>query len=176
MAVDPLPGLAGVLLLYVAPGLGLAAALFPERFRPARERGRAWLEVATLAFVLSLAVTILFGEMLQASTTGFSASWSSPTLEFLDGIVAAMGLGVGAVRGAFSRDPLPEVSPEPSEAATWPTLRELEHLTLEERRLKRALRSEGLAPAERSRLEAERLEVEEARRAVLRRREVELAA
>ena len=178
MAVSPALAALGLVVLYLLPGLGLAAAVFPERFRPARERRRALVEVAALAVVMSVAVTILFGEALQASAAGFSASWSDPTLELLDGGLGLAGLAVGALRGAFSEGPsgeLPPAVPSENEEA-WPALRQLERLAREERRIDRSLRRADLAASERTELERRRAAIREERSGLLRRRERDYAA
>jgi hypothetical protein len=175
MAVPLALSLAGLLLLFVAPGLGLSAALFPEKVRPARDRGRAWLELAALSVIVSLAVTVLLGEFLQASSLGFSASWSDPGLELLDGAVALAGLVVAIVRGAFGSTPLPEPPNDP-DAGGWPALRSFEGLAREERRIERELAAPGLASDRRRELEARREELRAERESLRRRREAEFAA
>jgi hypothetical protein len=167
----------GLLLLYLLPGLGLSAAVFPERFRPAPERRRALLEVAVLSVVMSLSVTVLFGEALQASSLGFSATWSDPTLELLDGAVAVAGLAIGGMRGAFSAAPEAVGSPEnPVAVAPWPALRRLEQLAREERTLTRSLRDASLSAPDRKDLERRRGAVTAERAELLAQREGDLAA
>lgn len=176
MAVGLGLAIVGVLLLYVAPGFGVTAALFPERLRPSDARARSWLEVATLAFVLSLAMTILFGELLQATPAGFSATWSVPSLQVLDGLVAVMGVGVGAVRGAFSRRTDPVGTGGTVGEGTWPALRELERLAEARRAVDRSLREPGLLPARREELDRRRRELDDEDALLRRRREAEFAA
>ncbi|MFY9717906.1 MAG: DUF1616 domain-containing protein, partial [Thermoplasmata archaeon] len=63
-AVELLEATVGGLLLFVVPGFTLARCLFPEwRFRGPDGARRA-LETATLAFVLSIALTVLVGSAL----------------------------------------------------------------------------------------------------------------
>jgi hypothetical protein len=178
MATNLLLAAAGLYVLYLAPGLGLAAALFPEKFHPRSDRWLAWMELAVLGVILSVSVTILWGELLQTIGPGFSASWSSPTLLLADGGTAAVGFSVGAIRGAFrsSKHEASLPSEAPGDLAAWPTLRELERMAREERRLTRALERPGLENAERS-VASQRLESIRAARERLRRaREAEYAA
>ncbi len=132
----------GLLLLFVLPGLTWTQATFPEwRFHGpgALERGVA---TAALAVLMSSAMTILVGFLLLNSAVGFSAAWSEPTLEGILAGVAVAGAIVAAVRGAYSHTaptgPAPE-SPAGDEGS-WRTIRELERLHREQRKLQHVRR------------------------------------
>lgn len=174
MATSPLLGLLALFLVFVLPGLGLTAAVFPERIRPARDRGRQALEVVALTLLASVSITVLLGELLQTVGPGFSASWSDPRLELLDLLIGGVGLVIGGARGAFRRGVDPGTQP-PGDPA-WETLRTLERLSAEERAIGRSLRRSDLSEAERRSLEQRRRELAEARRDLGRRREAEYAA
>jgi hypothetical protein len=105
-AVDLLQATVGGLLLFVVPGFALARCLFPEwRFRGPDGARRA-LETATLAFVLSVALTVLVGSaLLGLAPGGFAAAWGDPVLEVALAAVAVVAFAAGAVRGAYSRIP-----------------------------------------------------------------------
>lgn len=172
-----LTGPAALVLLFVVPGFGVTCAVFPERIRPARDRNRVWLEVATVTFLTSLSVTILLGELLQAGP-GFSASWGDPRLELLDLAVGVVGLGFGRARGAFRR---PATAPGvPGETSAprggWETLRALERLTAEERSIDRRLRRASLPATERDELERRRDDLARERRKIVDQRRSEYAA
>ncbi len=176
MGVSPAAAIAGLAVLFLLPGLGLTAALFPERFRPALDRALAAVEVVALSVIVSLSVTILFGELLQTAGPGFSASWSDPRLELLDLGLGLAGLGVGAVRGAFRRS-VPATPPEtPAGDRGWETLRTFERLDREERRIDRSLRGGGLGAGERADLERRRELIRAERQSLRERREREYAS
>ncbi len=177
MSVSPLLGLLAVLLFFVWPGFGLSVGLFPERLRPRADRGRIALELATLSVIVSLSVTILFGELLQAGP-GFSASWTDPRLEGLDALAGALGLGVGIARGALhpTETAVPSAPAPEGPREGWETLRTLERLDQERRTIDRRLRQGDLGAAERADLEARRARVDGERQAVRRLREAENAS
>jgi hypothetical protein len=174
MGFDPILGPVGLFLLYVAPGLGLAVAVFPEKLH----RQGGWegpIEIAVLAVVASVAITILIGSALAATPAGFSSTWSSPTLLLGDALIAVGGGIVGGFRWAQGSDA--GSSSEAEEArSTWGTLQALEALAHEERQVRRTLRHQAPSGPERSALQ-ERLEELRAEQAALRRaREAELAS
>lgn len=132
----------GLLLVFFLPGFGVAVATFPER----RSRGRSVLErgltTLTLSIVLSVALTVLLGYgLLALSPSGFAASWTNPTLEFGLGLIAALGLGVGWLRGAFSRNQPSAARPDPGEIDPYELTRELDRLRRESRRVRGRRRS-----------------------------------
>lgn len=143
-ALELFESVGGGLLLFVLPGLTLSRALFPEwRFRGA-DGARHALETATLAFVLSVALTILVGTgLLGLAPGGFAASWSDPALEVALAAVAAVALVAGLLRGAYSR--VPPVTggngPDPGGEDAWVLDRELARLHREERVLARRARA-----------------------------------
>ena len=143
MSVSPPAALAGLLLLFVLPGLATTFALFPEwRFRGPAAILRA-VEVAALSLILSVSYTVLLGFVLLNSPSGFSAAWSSPTLELLLAAVTIVGFSVAIARGAFRRGAatLPRaLEPSPGEEGGWEILRELESLARQERRLTHSVR------------------------------------
>ena len=176
--VDLAESIAGGLLLFVLPGLATARALFPEwRFRGPDGLRRA-LETVTLAFVLSVALTVLVGSLLLGvAPGGFAASWSDPILEAALAAVTVVAVLAGALRGAYSRSPparsLP--APEPGGAGAWELGRELDRLHREDRRLVHRLR--GLTAEDPQVADIERQRAELARRieGLERRREEEYA-
>jgi hypothetical protein len=174
MPFDPVLGPIGLFVLYGAPGLGVAAALFPEKFT----RRAGWeelVEMAVLAVVGSVAVTILLGSVLAATPAGFSASWSSPALLLGDAVIAVAGGALGVARRVIAPT-VPPSSEDPEAANAWPTLRSLESMAQEERHLRRALRRRENDAAERSALESRLTALQAERDSVRRAREAELAS
>lgn len=155
MATEPAEILLGLLLVFFLPGFGAVAATFPEwryRGRGGWERG---LTALTLSVVLSVSLTVLVGYgLLALSPSGFAASWTDPTLETVLALIAALGLGVGAVRGAFSGTPA--VRPEPQEPDPFELTRELDRLQRECRKIRRGRPAPDApdAPGLRAQLEA----------------------
>lgn len=143
MWYDPLGAAAGVLLVFVLPGLTSTKALFPEwRFRGPDALVRV-VEVAALSLVLSVGYTVLIGfGLLNLPGTGFSATWSDPILELLLLGVVLVGLALGWARGAYRSEPpaAPPLEDSGGEEGGWELLRETERLAREERRLRHALR------------------------------------
>jgi hypothetical protein len=166
---------AGVLLLFVLPGLTTAKALFPEWRLRGPERLLRSVELGTLSLVLSVGFTVLIGFGLLNLPVGFSAAWSDPLLEGLLAIVAIGGFIAGWARGAYRRDPPPAPSPEtsPGEDGAWEVVRTLELLAREERRIRHALRVDADGPAaaglraDLDRVQAEARRLGEARGALL---------
>ena len=178
MAVSAPEAALGLLLLYAAPGFGLTAAVFPEKVRFRKGAWLSGLEVALLSVLSSVSLTIIFGELLQSIGPGFSASWSDPRLLLANGAVTIVGLAAGAVRGAFGGRTIPTPVPEleRTDPTAWSTLRTLERLAREERKLARALRGAGLGAEERLGLEEELRSVRAERAALRESREGEYAA
>jgi hypothetical protein len=171
--------IAGVLLVFFVPGYAVTKAMFPEwRIRGAEAPLRL-VETVTLAFVLSVVLTVLVGyALLTAAPGGFQAYWSDPVLEAALAGAAAIGFVAGWVRGAYRREP-PQVSRIESgagEDGAWELTRELERLGREERRLNHILRNQGHDPAEQLRLREELDRVKTRREQLRERREVDYAA
>ena len=161
--------LAGVLLLFFLPGLGLVLAVFPEWRLHGPGSARTVLEAITLSFVLSVALTVLVGYLLlQAAPGGFQAYWTDPVLEVSLAAVAAVGFAVGAVRRAFPQGTEAPVPPSRGEEGAWELDRRLEHLGRRERSLERAIArgrvSDDRLPEARRELRALRSESEHLRR------------
>ena len=119
--VDLVSAVAGGLLLFVVPGLTVARALFPEwRFRGPDGLRRS-LETATLAFVLSVGLTVVVGTaLLGLAPGGFAASWGDPLLEAALAAIALVAFVAGVVRGAYSeRVPVPPPPVEPGSERAW---------------------------------------------------------
>jgi hypothetical protein len=134
---------AGILLIFFVPGFALTKAVFPEWRVRGPDAGLKAVEVATLSFVVSVALAVFVGYLLLlASPGGFQAYWSSPVLEAVLAAVALVGAIVAYARGAFSPVPPPGPSREPDtgEEGAWELMRELDRLTREERRLLHAIR------------------------------------
>jgi hypothetical protein len=174
MAFDLLLGPIGLFLLYGAPGLGLAAAVFPEKFT----RRAGWeelVEMSVLAVIGSVAVTILLGSILAAGPAGFGSSWSAPTLLLGDAVIGVLGAAVGAVRRGSHSDrrltDAPSVDP-----GGWTTLRSLERIAGEERRVHRSLRGVPKDGPARSALEARLVELRAERDALRNTREADFAS
>ena len=144
--MDPLAvgeAVAGGALLFVVPGFAVAKAVFPER----RVRGAAgvrWaLELAALALVLSVVLTVTVGYLLLAGAPGgFSATWSDPLLEAVLAAIALLAFVAGALQGAYARVP-PVRGPlaeEPGTLGAWELSDRLDRLQRERGRLERELR------------------------------------
>jgi hypothetical protein len=180
MAVEQVLGVAaGVLLVFVLPGLALSKAIFPERrVRGPRaiERG---VELAAMSLVLSVALTVVAGFALaNAPGPGFAAAWSNPLLEVVLAAFTAVALAAAFARGAFDRvppeAPVPEAAPGADDG--WETLSALERLAADERHLRRALRRSRPESAEANRLRQELDAVIRRREEVERAREAEYAS
>ncbi len=164
----------GGALLFFVPGFTVARAVFPRlRFRgPNGLRGA--LETITLAFTLSVVLTVLVGFLLlRVAPGGFLANWSDPLLEACLGAIAAVALAVGLLEGAYARTLPPPPAREPGSGGPWELTRELDRLGAEERHLVRKLsgpRPDSEAPGElQERLDEVRSEL----RALQERREAE---
>jgi hypothetical protein len=139
-AGDVLEAIAGGLLLFVVPGLTVARALFPEWRFHGPDAARRSLETATLAFVLSVALTVLVGSaLLGLAPGGFSAAWSDPLLEAVLAGVALVGFVAGVLRGAYAAGRVPAAAagaPDPEEGP-FELVRRLDRLEREDRALRR---------------------------------------
>ncbi len=155
MSASALETVAGVLLVFVVPGLAWTFAIFPEWW-PVRGYAAA-LKVGTLGFVLSIAFTVIAGyALLSLSPAGFAASWSDPVLETVLALIAAVGAAVAAAQ-RWLRPSSAAGSPadSPDDTDPWVIDRRLERLAQEAAALRRAGRS---ASAEERRKIHERLE------------------
>lgn len=154
-------------LLFFVPGFAVARAVFPERrFRgPAGLRGA--FELVVLSFVLSVALTVLVGYVvLTVFPSGFSAAWSSPTIEVVLTAVTGVALAVGALEGSYRRAPSPSVpAADDGEEGAWELTQELDRLGARRRALRRA------APADASSAERTREEIDREEQAVATARE-----
>lgn len=173
--VEVLEGLGGAALLFFLPGLAVARAVFPERrFRgPAGLRGA--LELVVLSFVLSVVLTVLVGYLLLSAVPGgFSAGWSSPTLEIVLAGIALVALVVGLARGGYARQlPAPAGTTVPGEEGAWELTRELDHLRAQKQRLMAERRSVADRPQQAEALAREIARLTEAEELLARRREAD---
>lgn len=177
-SVNAAEAVVSLVLTFFLPGFALARATFPEwRFRGPNGTIRL-LETLTLSLFGSVALTVILGFGLLNSPVGFGATWSDPVLFGLLAAVAAVGLAAAAIRGAFSRVPpaAPPVEPDPEGDRAFATIRALEGLKAEERRLRHRLRVLPKSDPERERIasELEELQAQEARTVAA--REAELNA
>jgi hypothetical protein len=158
---------AGGLLLFVVPGFAVAKAVFPER-RLRSPGGVRWaIELAALALVLSVVLTVVVGYVLLAAAQGgFSASWSDPLLESGLAAIALVAFVVGVLEGAYARraPARPASATEPEETDPMALARRLDLLQRQRRALERDLRRLPPGDAEegeRLRRRIERLAAEE---------------
>lgn len=146
---------AGIILIFFLPGYALTKAVFPEWRIAGAEAGLRAVEVATLSFVLSVALTVFAGYLiLVAAPGGFQAYWSSPVLEAVLALLAVVGLVVAWRRGAFAKTPphIPQPPSDTGEEGAWELLRELDRIAREERKIQHTLRQSATSPSDRSRL------------------------
>jgi Protein of unknown function (DUF1616) len=179
VTTDPLLAAVGLLLLFFVPGYAVVKATFPEWRVRGPDALRRGLEIGTLAFVLSVVLTVVIGYVLLAGAPGgFQAAWSQPVLEAALAAIAAVAFVAGWVRGAYRRDP-PVVrnlaDPDAGEAGAWEITRELERLQREERRLLHRIRTSPPEGAARDRVEQELRQVREKVGEIQRLREAEYA-
>lgn len=178
--VDPFLAVVGGLLIFFLPGYTLTRLLWPER----RVRGsgglRTLLETVTLAFVLSVTLTVLVGYLLlTASPGGFQSYWSDPALEEVLAAVVVVTFVAGAVRGAYGRArsrPRPAEGTREGEEGAWELTRHLERLGRRERELERAIAGSERASPQETRLREELRAVVAERDDLRRKREDEYAA
>lgn len=168
----------GFALLFFVPGFVVSKALFPEW----RLRGPATLrrlvELVTLSFVLSVALTVFVGYLLLAGAPGgFGATWNYPLLEACLFGISLVALAVGLARGAYGRE-LPARRPAPAESdgeGAFELAAQLDELRREERRVRHELRTSGGSDAERGRLERRLDEIDRESADLRTRREEEYA-
>ncbi|MGA8543006.1 MAG: DUF1616 domain-containing protein [Thermoplasmata archaeon] len=171
--------IAGLLLLFFLPGYTLTKATFPEWRLRGREALLRFLETITLAFVLSVVLTVLAGSaLLAANPGGFQAYWTDPVLEALLAAIALVGFGVGWFRGAYRREPpsAPVRETGQGEEGAWELSRELDELRREERRIAHALRIGAQSASEEARLREELAHLRARRDELREQREAEYAA
>ncbi|MGP8077390.1 MAG: hypothetical protein ACLQD8_07620 [Thermoplasmata archaeon] len=177
-ALDLLQAMTGGLLLFAVPGFTVARCLFPEwRFRGPDGARRA-LETATLAFVLSIALTVLVGSaLLGLAPTGFSAAWSDPVLEAVLAAVALVAFAGGLARGAYARTPpsAHRAEPEPGGERAWELARELDRLHREARAMERRTRTASADGPPAAQIERQRADLNRRIEALERGREDEYA-
>jgi uncharacterized membrane protein len=155
----------GLLLVFFVPGYAVTKALFPEWRIRGRVAGLRLVEITTLAFVTSVALTVLVGYgLLAGAPGGFQASWSDPVLEAILVAIAGLAALVGFLRGAYARVPPAPTATEPDggEEGAWEVSREIDRLDRQLRRLRHDLRTGSGNPNESARLqgEVERLQAE----------------
>ena len=179
MTTEPLLAAVGLLLLFFVPGYTVVKAMFPEWRVRGPDALRRGLEIGTLAFVLSVVLTVLVGYVLLAGTPGgFQAAWSQPVLEAALAAIAAVAFVAGWVRGAYGRTPpvghAPATTDEGEEGA-WEISRELDRLQREERRVLHRMRTAPADGAARDRAEQELRQIREKVGEIQRMREAEYA-
>ncbi len=165
----------GGALVFVVPGFAVAKALFPER-RVRGADGLRWgLELAALALVMSVVLTVVVGYALLAGVPGgFAASWSDPLLEAILAAIALVAFVAGLAQGAYARAP-PTRGPleeEPGTLGAWALSDRLDRLQRDRERLEGELRRTPAPDAE-AKLRASLLAVTEEEAALQRRREAE---
>lgn len=167
--------IAGILLVFFVPGYTLTKATFPEWRVRGSTAGLRLLETVSLAFVLSVVLTVVVGYgLLRVAPAGFQADWSDPVLEAALAGIAVVGFVAGWLRGAYAREPpASPVEEGAGEEGAWELARELERLGREERRLTHRLRTLSGNPTEQTRLREELGEVNARREELQRHREGE---
>jgi len=147
-----LEAIAGGLLLFFVPGFALSRAVFPEWRLRGPGAALRQLETVTLAFVLSVTLTVLVGvALLDGTPAGFAGAWSDPVLEGILAGIAAVAFGVGWARGAYRAGRAEPAGAGPLDAGefgAWELDRELEDLARQERRIVHALRVRSVGPPE----------------------------
>ncbi len=141
--MDPLSAgeaVAGIGLLFFLPGALVAKAIFPDR-RLRGPNGARWaVELTALGLVLSVALTVLVGELLLVGAPGgFSARWSDPLLEEVLAAIAAVAFVAGLLQGAYARTPPAPRVLEPAEEDPWQLSVELDRLQRQRLRLERQI-------------------------------------
>ena len=168
---------AGLLLVFFVPGYAVVKATFPEWRIRGPEAYLRLVETVTLAFVLSVVLTVLLGTVLLLTPAGVQVYWTDPVLEAtLAGVAIVAGVA-GWLRGAYRKQPpLTATPPGDGEEGAWELTRELEAIIRAERRVQHALRVAEPRSTEASRLEAELSELRNRREELRREREAEYAA
>ena len=172
MAFDPLLAVVGLPLLFFLPGLAVGAATFPEKLRS----GAGWqgpVELAVMAVVGSVAITVLLGSLLAASPAGLGSTSADPSLWIADGAVVVAGGVLWAVR-RDAPTPAHVETPPPDEG--WSRLRALERLAREERRVQHELRHGVGEAGRREALELRLSQVRAERRRLTAQAEAEFAS
>jgi hypothetical protein len=133
----------GGALLFFLPGFVVAKALFPER-RVRGPEGLTWaVELAALALVLSVVLTVTVGYVLLVGAPGgFSATWGDPVLEAALVAIAVVALVAGWLQGAYARVPPVRrtVPVEPGGGGAWELSERLDRLQREQLTIERQLR------------------------------------
>ena len=168
----------GGLLVFVLPGYAVGKAVFPEWRLKGPHALRTAVELATMSFVLSVVLTVLVGFLLlNATPSGFQATWNDPILEGALGGITVVGLAVAFARKGFAREPpaAPTLEEDRSVSGGWQAIRQLDQLNREERVLRRSLVAAppGSEEERQLRSQIERVRTEAA--SVRARREAELA-
>ncbi|MCI4357270.1 MAG: DUF1616 domain-containing protein [Thermoplasmata archaeon] len=174
-AVDVAEAVAGLALVFFLPGFAVARATFPEwRFRGPSGTLRL-LETLSLSLMTSVGVTVIVGFGLLKSPVGFQATWSDPLLLAILAALTAIGLVVALARGAFASTPPkgPEVRPEAGTEGAFETIRELDRLHAQERRVVHRLRVIGRDDPSRSALDTELAELRQRAAGIVAAREAE---
>lgn len=156
-SVNAAEAVAGLALTFFLPGFALARATFPEwRFRGPNGAVHL-LETLALSLFGSVGMTVVLGFGLLNSPVGFGATWSDPVLFELLAGVTLVGFVAAVLRGAFSSIPpsAPTLEPEGEPDRPFETIRVLEGLKAEERRLRHRLRVLPREDPERPRVEAD---------------------
>ena len=178
-APNALEALAGFLLVFFVPGYALTRALFPEWRVRGSDALRRLVEVVTLSFVVSIALTVLVGYLeLTVAPGGFRAYWTDPVLEVSLAAIALVAVALGILRGAYRREPPPPVrrfEGTPGGEGAFELTRRLDLLSREERRIRHALRVALPGPPEEGRLRSRLSELESERAEIQRAREAEYA-
>ncbi|MGA9840161.1 MAG: DUF1616 domain-containing protein [Thermoplasmata archaeon] len=175
---SPPEAVAGLFLVFFLPGYALTRAMFPEW----RLRGPAaflrLVETVTLAFVLSVGLTVLAGYLLlTVAPGGFRAYWSDPVLEAVLAGITVVAFVAGWVEGAYRREPPSTHVADGGlgDEGAWELTRELDRLGREERRLNHALRTLAV-PSDEPRIREELTQVRARREELRQVREVEYAS
>ena len=164
----------GGALLFFVPGFTLARAAFPRLRLRGPDGLRGALETITLAFTLSVVLTVLVGFLLlRVAPGGFLANWSDPLLEACLGAIAVVALAVGLLEGGYACTLPPPPAREPGSEGPWELTRELDRLGAEERRLVRQLSNPRLDSEVPDELKERLDEVRSERRALQEHREAE---
>jgi hypothetical protein len=174
-AVDIPEAVAGLALLFFLPGFAVARATFPEwRFRGPAGTIRL-LETLSLSLVTSVGITVIVGFGLLKTPVGFQATWSDPLLFAILAALTAIGLVIALLRGAFASTPPkgPEVPSEPGTDGAFETIRELDRLHAQERRVVHRLRVMARDDPGRSSLDSELTDLRQRSAAIVAAREAE---
>jgi uncharacterized membrane protein len=170
--------LAGALIFF-APGYCVTRATFPEWRVLHPLRRLRLLETITLSFVVSVALSVIAGEvLLAASPSGFQAYWTDPVLEAFLGAIGLVAFLVAWARGAFRERPpgAPTHVEATPEEDPWVLMQELDRLERDRRRATHRLRRSEAGSGESARIQAEIEQIDRRRTEILREREQEYAS